>query len=273
MQLSKNNKIFYIEGFQFPLDCAPTRMIADDKSAQSELMKKNNIDCFQHYFFNPYELDINDIYKLFDIYKKIVIKQNNGGTGGKNIFLVTNKKQISLIIKMFVEREMFVSVSPYYSYEIEYRMIVLKGKIELCYEKHRPFIIGDGKTCIEKLTLKKYGKSLIIDSNINKNTILKKNEKIILIWTHNLKTGAEPVVINDQQTINKFKDQVSKITKLFNINFCSIDFAIINNIPHVVEINGGVMMEKFSSTSDKNYIISKNIYKKALSLVFGTKMK
>jgi glutathione synthase/RimK-type ligase-like ATP-grasp enzyme len=53
-----------------------------------------------------------------------------------------------------------------------------------------------------------------------------------------------------------------------NANFCSVDIAEVNGKYKVVEVNGGVMMEKFSSQSIENYNIAKSIYASAINKLF-----
>ncbi|MDR0300165.1 MAG: ATP-grasp domain-containing protein [Streptococcaceae bacterium] len=80
-------------------------------------------------------------------------------------------------------------------------------------------------------------------------------------WKHNLGLGAKPLVIQS----NKALEELAKQTALtLNINFASIDIIEVAGELKVLEVNSGVMMEKFSAESDKNYQIAKQIYRKAI---------
>jgi glutathione synthase/RimK-type ligase-like ATP-grasp enzyme len=48
------------------------------------------------------------------------------------------------------------------------------------------------------------------------------------------------------------------------MKFYSIDFAMINNQPYVVEVNAGVMLEKYSSLDKKKYANCCKIYEKVI---------
>jgi len=84
-------------------------------------------------------------------------------------------------------------------------------------------------------------------------------------WKHNLALGAsisEDIEVKKLQYIRKI---ASNISKKLNINFCSIDLAEIDNKFIVVEVNSGVMMEKFSQY---NYKKAYSIYEKAILNIF-----
>jgi glutathione synthase/RimK-type ligase-like ATP-grasp enzyme len=53
---------------------------------------------------------------------------------------------------------------------------------------------------------------------------------------------------------------VVRICKIIDIKFFSIDFAIIDDKPIVVEINSGVMLEKYSSFDQQHYQRAYKIY-------------
>jgi glutathione synthase/RimK-type ligase-like ATP-grasp enzyme len=99
---------------------------------------------------------------------------------------------------------------------------------------------------------------------LNLDLIPAKNKVIVINQKHNLRTGGISKQITDKKIINELETIIKKIVKIFDIHFCSIDFALVKNKFVVVEINGGVMFEKFSQTSKQNYEKCKEIYAKAI---------
>lgn len=265
-KLEKNDKKYYISGYQFPIDTASTRLFVDDKAAISELLNENKINCFMHFFIS--NIDNNKKLKLIeDMLKnndKIVIKQNDG-SGGRNIFLIDNMEQANNSINLLINSQKMISISKFYEYEFEYRVIILNGEVLLIYMKERPYIIGNGKDNIEKILENNNINSTI---NLDKTYIPKLNEKIYISWKHNLQNGGIATIVTDNILYEKLSMFAKKIINIVNINFCSIDIALLNNELYVVEINGGVMMEKFSSICKENYIIARNIYTKAIDYIF-----
>ncbi|HEY0222463.1 ATP-grasp domain-containing protein [Lactovum miscens] len=81
-------------------------------------------------------------------------------------------------------------------------------------------------------------------------------------WKHNLGLGAKPEIVPLDPVL---EDMAKRATKVVGINFASVDIVEVDGGFKVLEINSGVMMEKFSLQSDENYEIAKSIYRKALT--------
>jgi glutathione synthase/RimK-type ligase-like ATP-grasp enzyme len=125
-------------------------MICDDKAAHYDILNENKVPCFIHKYFFALPIDFKTPLALLKKYKKIVVKQNNG-TGGKNIYKVCNEQEMYDAINNIAAKSGRFSISPFYEYEYEYRIILLNGKMKLCYKKIRPVVIGDGKKAIKDL--------------------------------------------------------------------------------------------------------------------------
>lgn len=266
LKISKNKKSFFIWGYQFPLDSAPVRNICDDKSSHSEILNKNNVKTFESFWFPSTTTDFSKCEEILNTYKEVVIKPNTG-TGGKNVLKASNKKElINAIEKMADVEESFI-ISPFYKYDYEYRAIVLDSKVKVIYRKDRMFVLGDGESKVAKLIEEKYKKPAAIDPEINIKYKPKKHEKIILNWKHNLAQGATPTVITNGKIFTEIQSLSVKAAKTLGLNFGSVDFAELpNGEIMVVEVNGGVMLEKFSQSSKENYEKSLDIYGEAVSL-------
>jgi ribosomal protein S6--L-glutamate ligase len=112
---------------------------------------------------------------------------------------------------------------------------------------------------------------VVVDQSIKLNSIPKKNETILLNWRHNLAFGAKPVIVKNPILIKKLKNITKDVLKVINIKFCAIDIADVNHKLMVVEINNGIMFEKFSKSSKKNFTITKNVYLKAINYILQHK--
>ncbi len=82
-------------------------------------------------------------------------------------------------------------------------------------------------------------------------------------WKHNLAHGAQPVVCDMSQNA-ELCEIAEKTARVLNLDFCAVDVATCEDEFTVIEVNSGIMFERFSSASNENYKIAKNIYKKAL---------
>jgi glutathione synthase/RimK-type ligase-like ATP-grasp enzyme len=73
------------------------------------------------------------------------------------------------------------------------------------------------------------------------------------------------VIVNKSALWTKIAKLACRVTSLLNIKFASVDIVEINNELLILEINSGVMLEKFSSFSKENYKIAKKIYEKVIT--------
>ena len=284
-ELKKNGVIRYILGYQFDLNTAAVQAICKDKSAVSDILSYHNIPCVEHYFFiSPENINYlgvdgswQEITKLRGKYSKIVCKPNEG-TGGNDVFLVRNQKELEFAVNEIFKRSRGMAVSPYYDISAEYRVIILNNKTKLIFSKKRPHVTGDGISTLAKLIYEYIdeGKSNELSINLNEKTyqtILEAGEKFSFNWRHNLGHGAVASVLKDKEIENKLKKLAKKTTKTLNLKFASIDIIRTNDEYKVLEINSGVMMEHFSSQNEEYYNKAKIIYKEAMDSMFDIVQK
>ncbi|MFI3128747.1 MAG: hypothetical protein R3Y18_01655 [Bacillota bacterium] len=82
-------------------------------------------------------------------------------------------------------------------------------------------------------------------------------------WKHNLAHGAQPIVCDISEN-PQLCELAEKTASVLNLDFCAVDIATCEDEYLVIEVNSGIMFERFSSVSKENYQTAKNIYKKAL---------
>lgn len=279
LKLNKKGKdqYRYIVGDKFELNLSSIDHLCIDKAATSDIMKSHKIPNVKHYFFENPEIkkecnkntNYTKILELLNEHKKVVCKPNNG-SGGRNVYLVKNEKELNLAINNIFEREDFLALSPFYEIKKEYRLIIVNEKIQLIYSKQIPYILGNGVNTISELAiayLKKQEIDLAMEV-LNNKKVLEKNEKYNLNWKHNLGQGAKAVILEDEELIRKLSELGNEVINKLNIKFASLDIVEIGNEYKVIEINSSVMMGGFASQSDTNYNMAKEIYKEALLKMF-----
>ena len=101
------------------------------------------------------------------------------------------------------------------------------------------------------------------------NEIIVKNTSVKLDWRHNLKHGSIPKIIKDQIEINKLEQFAQNVIKLLNIKFATIDIISSNGKYFLLEVNGGVSMDKFIPHVENGYKIVKKIYEEAVLNMFS----
>lgn len=280
-KLQKENISKYIIGYQFDLNSAISYNIAGDKFATFEVLKSSDIPTIEHrmifnpqtrtkYYQNKFLNEAKELLKQNN--NKLVIKANDS-CKGKDVHFCTNEEEIEKVVeKLFEENNDTLSACPYIDISYEYRAIYLCGEIVYIYKKKKPYIIGDGKKTVRELISEKFSEDMKMDicREINLNEIPQKGQEVTISWKHNLSSGAEPIVIDEN---DEFIQTVRKIAKragdALNINFASVDVVVTEkNEVLVMEINGSVCMNKFAEIIPNGYEIAKSIYSRAVDKMF-----
>ncbi len=87
-------------------------------------------------------------------------------------------------------------------------------------------------------------------------------------WKHNLAKGATVQIVDT----NKCEDLANLAVRTactIGLEFCAVDIAVVKGENMVLEVNSGVMFERFSKFSNDNYQIAKNIYEKGVKYFLG----
>ncbi len=274
MVLTKNNITKCISGYKFPLNDNGISSVIDDKYALYDLCKLKNIPIIEHsILFNPQSKLGSNTKKLikeyFNKYHKDVVVKPNNGTEGTDIYHINNFDDLMYITDRLFNTNFSISICPFYNIDSEYRVVVLDNSVELIFEKERLQVIGDGKSTIKELLIGKnpyYFKNVCLDESYNK--ILSLEEIYTYDWRFNLSKGATAKLVNDNNLKNILSDMALKITKKIGASFVSVDIIRCNNTYMLMEINSGVCINKVTNFIDKDYKITKNIYKKAILKMF-----
>ena len=274
-ELKKDNKIHHIVRYQMDLNSAVAYEIAKDKYATYAILAENNIPMIEHYMiFNP---ETRNTYtdKNTDSLIEKILEQNdivikaNDSSQGIDVYRASNKdKAKSIICKLFAENKDSISICPYVEIDYEYRVIVLDGKVLYTYKKKKPYVIGNGKNTLQDLIMQKY-QSISISENLDLDMIPEIDKEVIVSWKHNLNNGAEPIIINQDEYLEKIEEIAIKASNTIGINFATVDIGLTSEKElTIVEINGSVCMNKFSELIPNGYNIAKDIYSKAIDKMF-----
>lgn len=236
-QLSKGNKIHYIIGYKFDLNPAAASAVADDKAATSEILRTTKIPVIEHSllynFANQadYTLGRNSLNyarKYFDTHDQHVVVKPNCGTGGRAVYQVTDFAQVPAILAEIFAEQPTASLCPFYQIRHEYRVILLDDTERLAYMK----------------------------------TASADN------WKFNLQQGATAGEIADDK-----HDEILALAKhsarAIGLRFCSVD--IIETFAGellVLEVNSGVMIQKYLEQHPEDLEVIKAIYRDAVRKMF-----
>lgn len=279
--LSLNDEERILWSKKFELNSVIAARIADNKTSTYEVLKQYNIPCVEykkytcHYQNNSCYLDsdsIKDIYNDLQNYHELVLKPENGYEG-TDVYRCNCIEEVLSIIARFRKPYNYICSSPYYQVRAEYRTICLNGMAMLSYQKNLPFVIGNGNDRIQQLIRQKYNtlyNFLINDIPSDMyNQIPAVGEKVVIGWKFNLSQGAHSTPIDDAEKKETIQALSTAAANAIHINFASVD--VIETIDGkflIMEINSGVVLNKYIEDDILNYNIAKNIYKEALLSMF-----
>lgn len=280
-RLEKAGQVAFIYGYKFGINSSASELICTDKSAASGILQFEGIPAVEHHFYmTPWNKkylgdsgnwsQLND---LLDKYGRLVCK-NNQGTGGNEVYLVSDIYELENTVHKLFNRVRSISVSPFYQIEHEYRVIVLHGQVKLVYIKLIPFIVGDGKTSLYDLVIaylkdhpeSPLQKKLRLE---DENFVPEEGQRVSLNWKHNLGQGARPQVVTDETLKQELSTLALRAAEAVKIGFASVDIIRTGGRLMVLEINSGIMMDNFMGIDQSHYMIGKDIYKQSVQAMFS----
>lgn len=273
MALTKNNITKCISGYRFPLNDHALGSVIDDKYAFYDLCKLLKLPIIEHHIlFNPSSKLGKNTRKLlneyFDIYNKDVVVKPNMGTEGTDVFHITNREELIKVTNNLFLNNFSISICPFYKIDNEYRVVVLNNQTELIFEKHKPVVIGDGIKQVKELLMDLnpyYFKDINLD---NYSKVLNNNERYEYDWRFNLSKGATAKIVTDKILYDKLSNIALDVASKINGKFLSIDIIKCQDKFYLMEANSGVCICKVCNFIDKDLKLTKEIYRKAINLMF-----
>tara|TARA_B100001175_G_C19480372_1_gene626766 strand:- start:848 stop:1867 length:1020 start_codon:yes stop_codon:yes gene_type:complete len=220
-----------LELTNYKLNCVNSAYMLDDKVCSKFLLQKYNFPTPKYLKIKNHSILIrNKVKNLINKYNlkyPLVIKPVHGSHGnGVKTDIKDFDNLMENIKKDYLIEEQLEGEN--------YRILLIDDKVissVVCREK--PNVIGDGKSSFKELIKIKNISSpynlmpdydLLNQNNINDNTIIKKNKKIIINNVVNYHKGATlkyvPITDFHKDNIEMF----SKINNIFGSRLCGIDF-------------------------------------------------
>ena len=247
-------------------------LISDDKFATSEMCKLLNIPVVDETIFyrstnkNAYaegKKTYEDMLQYFNENNQNVVLKRTNGTCGQDVYHIEDTDVLEKVYnEIFIDNDT-ICASPYYNIENEYRAIVLNGEIKLMYKKIKPIVLGDGKKSIAEL-LREFNPYYF--RNYKNDIVLREGEEYQYGWKFNLAAGSLPSLEIDDLVRQEVSEIVLNAAKKLNMNFCSVDVIKCKDEDkyYVMELNTGVMMNRFIKEIPDGYKIAKQIYSEAI---------
>ena len=282
IQLSSQGKLAYIYGYNFDINGSAAQQICGDKNATSLLLASNGIPTIHHeVFMNPRNKLVFDyipdngsigaILKYSKEYHHSVVLKPLKGTGGNQVYRTTCGKEVEAAVLRIWETDYGVVISPYVEISDEIRVLVLNGQVRLMYRKIRQVVIADGVQTTKELLLEcmqhqsdaRFVAKRLSEMSVKEaKEVLPKGTMVPIEWRHNLGLGARAEVVRSDEAASRLAQQAAVA---LNMRFCSVDLIVTDKgTLSVLEVNSGVMMDSFLSSSAENRQTAKSIYSDAI---------
>lgn len=215
----------------------------------------------------------------------VVIKPN-GGTHGRGVAVVSNKREFYRAFREALKSDRVVLVQQYVT-GTDCRIVVLDGDVISTYERTPLQVVGNGKHSVQQLLEAKQKKFLRLgrDTVINVNdpriskklknnrydlqSVLVKGEKLFLLDNANLSTGGDAIDVSD--TIHPdFKKIAVALTADMGLRLCGVDLMIDGDITAapkdywVIEINSAPGLDHYVTLGTEQEKIVENLYRTVL---------
>ena len=249
---------FVIEGNKTDRDNYIFPIITDDKYISKQEMKEAGLSVPNAILLDK-DMNKKDIEELVSEYynKKIVVKPRNTnyGTGITVFSKKASKSQILNAIEYAFKFDNNVLIEEYKK-GMEYRFLVINGKVLSVCHRRIASVVGDGKSTIKELIDAKNkepwhaltGTPVKMDEpvkeylklqDLNYESIIPEGKRVFLRTNSNCSTGGESIDYTDIMP-SKFKKIAEKAAKVFDAKICGVDI-IIDNLQKdeysIIEIN------------------------------------
>lgn len=261
-------------GYDLGLNPSSSLQIANDKSATSQVLCISNVSNIEHRLFMapslPDYVDQGGNWQAITNYYNLnncdVVCKPNAGTGGIGVYRANSIIDLEYAVHKLFQSSRSICLSPFITIKGEYRCIILDDECPAIFEKVRPHLIGDGISTIRELIIRSHAVGEIPDVKPDKlNAVLRNGEIFDLEWRHNLAHGATANLLSTDDTRWKEIELIANAARMaLGIRFASIDIVETDDGLAVLEVNAGVMMEKFARQSPETWAIAKSIYYNAL---------
>lgn len=287
VQLRYKGLAHSIYGFNFDLNPAAAAMIANDKSALAAILDQHKIPHVEHVLFlaptlSKYLGSDGNWFRAIRYAESVgypIVCKTNQGTRGNSVFKIKNQTELETAFQHIHSSARGLALSPFYSIDAEYRVILLRGAVLLCYEKEQPYVMGNGRsTFLELVQSNGLSNQEMVEDTLKEpcfplEEIPAKGRKIPLIWKHNLSKGAIPRFEIDKRTRQNLVELAQAACSATGMQFAAVDVIEASGKLKVIEVNAGICLEHLSLFSDEGRALAFNVYASAVDTIFDLKSK
>lgn len=250
-RFTKNSRSKYVVGELAPLNNSVGTRLSKDKYLTKNILNKIDVKTPEGFLLHNWK-EVRFLIKKGKLSYPLVVKPNEKAAGTDVAANIQSMKELKTIVSLMEKKYPEFIVEKYYEGD-DHRLTVIDGKIIASCRRVRPFIIGDGVSCLEEL-IKTFNKKreykVKIDSEVIRSikkqslgldSIIERDKKVNLRENSNMTTGG--MVVDVTEMVNpKFKKIAVKAVSELGLRFAGVDIItpdISKDSEYVItEING-----------------------------------
>lgn len=235
VMLTREHAVRYLEWYDIGLNSSTNYLIAKDKCGTTWILERHSVAAVEHFLVlrpdsQGWTAAQNDAQNAFieRVGFPIVLKPNTG-TNGNDVFKADDKEALELKLSELFMTERAVALSPFIRVVKEYRVTVLDGQVLLMYAK-------------------------VQDTRAD--------------FRFNLSHGATVSDVSEAEQA-RVAPLAERAMRALGMRFANVDIVEDESgAIQVLEVNGGVAFEKYSSVSAAHRARAQDVYDRALDALF-----
>ncbi len=215
-----------------------------------------------------------------------VIVKPNSKSQGSGVAKVWNKVEFMRAVRALSRNENVFLVQRIVPGH-DYRIVILDGEMISAYERKPLAVLGDGRSTIKKLLIKKQEtfiankrdtvlnisdpriKTTLRHLGLSLRSIPQKGQRIELLANANLSTGGEAIDVT--ATVHpSWKKLAAQIAGDMNLRYCGLDVMVQGTLEMsptsyvILEVNAAAGLDHYARIGRKQMKIVENLYEKVL---------
>jgi glutathione synthase/RimK-type ligase-like ATP-grasp enzyme len=217
----------------------------------------------------------------FESCQRDVVCKANEGTGGRDVTRARTPLELEAAVLQLFSKSRSLCLSPYIEIAAEYRVALLDGQVQFMYRKHRPSLIGDGRSSLRQLLLARMGASMDFRPQLKGLAALEEMqldfewvpaaaEEVPLNWRHNLGQGAVAEQLDPTEPAwQPIRDIAVRAARALGVSLASVDIVESDEGVRVLEINCGIMMESLARSGEQGRALARDLYDRIVCKAMG----
>jgi ribosomal protein S6--L-glutamate ligase len=230
-RLERQDEVRYVHGASFPLNNASAAHIAEDKVSAFAVMAAADVAAVPHHLVRiPSSGQLAGAAdRALSLVRPPIVVKPTSEAGGLHVFRAESLEEARALISRLALRYSALAVCPFETIVTEHRIVMLDDEPLLFFRKE----------------------------------LTTKGE-----WRHNLKHGAQPVMEDSPEVCNALTVIARQAMRAIGARFMTVDVICTPSGQRVLEINSGVMLDRFAAQSQVHRTLAVDIYSRAIGRCF-----